>query len=619
MNKVATDKNSPSYDSDDQKLATRKYWILLASITILFTFLFSYLSYLRFTDFYTSTWDLGINRQILWTTTHGYLLFDTTVFDFYGFRSILQLDSYYLAFPISLIYWVFPGALTLFEIQALAVSATSVPLYLITRRLGLSTYISLIFIIAFLVNFSVISALLFDFHWEAFIPLEFFITFYLLMIRKNKYALISIIIGSLTIQVFPFLAGAAVGYFIVDDFFNKRNKLKIAKFVKAERWMISLFIISLFLYVLTQEVLQVSLIPALLGAAPTAHLSSFHIDQLNYPSLRLSLIYWLLLYASFGFIPFYYPKHLIMNLPWMGYSIFIASGYSSYFGYQYSFIAIPPIVLGMFLSISKINAEANEERKRAILLIPLVITVGLSLFLLDPNYQLAFLSLNQSGKSVVLIVLLVLGLFSIYHWEITKKMSFKTNFNASRARKITKSLIIGIFVAILIMNVALSPLMPSPTNNSPNLSPGGAGPYNGYNFLFATNPAFPDALAIAGTIPSNSTVLASDRLFPFIANSATAFSLLGGSPTNMPFLPFNATNLPDYVFVDYVQMGAIPAFLVSAMKNTSIYGLKYQIVSSYFPGNIYLFELNYTGGTVTLYASQPKNAVNVYSALSSLS
>ena len=109
-------------------------------------------------------------------------------------------------------------------------------------------------------------------------------------------------------------------------------------------------------------------------------------------------------------------------------------------------------------------------------------------------------------------------------------------------------------------------------------------------------------------IPSNSWVLSSDNLFPYVADNPNAYAMLW-FPANYsritPYLPFNSSNLPSYVLVDAAQIGFMPSFLNSTIENESIYGLKADIIyNGGYPGSIYLFEKGYSGSAINFYLSQ---------------
>jgi uncharacterized membrane protein len=119
-------------------LLERRLALILIAIAIIYAALMSYFSFLRYTDFYTSNWDLGIAMQSLWTNTHGYLLYESGDYESFGVLSFLQVHSTYIAIPISYIYGIYPSPLLLFIIQSIFVTLSVVPIYYISKKVGMS-------------------------------------------------------------------------------------------------------------------------------------------------------------------------------------------------------------------------------------------------------------------------------------------------------------------------------------------------------------------------------------------------------------------------------------------------------------------------------------------------
>ncbi|MCL5437653.1 MAG: hypothetical protein M1148_00440, partial [Candidatus Thermoplasmatota archaeon] len=59
---------------------------------------------------------------------------------------------------------------------------------------------------------------------------------------------------------------------------------------------------------------------------------------------------------------------------------------------------------------------------------------------------------------------------------------------------------------------------------------------------------------------------------------------------------------PVYLFIDSSEIASVPAYLVAYLHNSSIYGLLGAVYSNIsFPGDIFLYELNYSGSPVIYY------------------
>jgi uncharacterized membrane protein len=571
--------------------------LIIFLIIIIYIFIMTYFTFLRYMNFYTTNWDLGINEQLLWTTTHGYLMYETgDGMSISNNFSFLQIHSAYIAFIIAYIYYIFPSAITIFVIQNTAIALSIIPLYKISERLVKKQILIYMILIIYLFNFAIISAIFYDFHWESFMPLELLIFFYLIYIKKYKLSLIPFLFGSGTLEVFPWLAIGVILYFIFVIYGKKLIKFWRNFKDKEFNILVIYIILSIFVYVLIR-ILQVIIIPHYLlessvtysaGEVAKGSIYGYLIINLNnYNTLMPVLFYYLLLYASFGFIPLLYPKHIIMNLPWLYFTIFVSQGYARFFGNQYALIPIAPIAIGLIFGIKKIEDEF-EDQNNYLKLFFSFLGVSLTLLILSMLYSRQMLR-NAYYPDVLLVIFLIIIIVVLIMVSFKRKdhLTFKIN----GLKRIVKKSFVFILIIIIIFNLFMSPL---------NMNNFKATPMPGYAFSYSKNPAFNYISNITQLIPENSYVLASDNLFPFVANNPHAYSLLWFSYnySKIKFFPFNATNPPPYVFLSSSQIYATPSFLVPELFNRSIYGIRSFIYCNGYPGSIYLFEKGYKGSPV---------------------
>ena len=306
-------------------------WVLVL-LCLSFTTLFSYLSLLRYQNFFTTNWDMGIAMQMLWTNTHGYLLRETADLMGYGTPTFLEIHSTYIALPLSLIDYLYPKALTIFVIQALAISLSVIPLNEISKKHVDDARVRLLIAVVYLLSFPMVSGLLYDFHWEAFIPLEFFIFFLYLSEKKFIYSAFMLVIGSLTLEVFPVLAVGVIIYFAMSEY--DLNPLHVLQLLKKRdfRSYFYLLVLTVIIYFLVR-VGQSIIVPLFVSNSPNVSTLGSTIASpvssisVSFYSLGTSAIYWLLIFFSFLFIPLLKPKTLVMSLPWMFNSIILSSSF----------------------------------------------------------------------------------------------------------------------------------------------------------------------------------------------------------------------------------------------------------------------------------------------------
>lgn len=152
-----------------------RFWLIIA--LVVYCLGFTALGYWRHLNLQTSLFDFGLEQQVIWNTSEGRL-----------FASSVEVDNYlgdhfspFLAVPAA-IYHFFPSALTIFFLQALALTLTIAPLALLARRLlvthpalgiqstspGLRSIIAILLSSAFALHWGITSILNFDYHPIAF-------------------------------------------------------------------------------------------------------------------------------------------------------------------------------------------------------------------------------------------------------------------------------------------------------------------------------------------------------------------------------------------------------------------------------------------------------------------
>ena len=580
----------------------------------------TYFSYLRYQNFFTTNWDLGINMQLLWTTTHGYLMFETGDFEFYGVLSFLQIHSTYIAFPIAYIYNMMPTPQFLFVLESLVLSCSIIPLFLIGRYIGVGRKILVPALVVYLLNFGIVSGLMYDFHWETFLPLEFFSMFYLLLNRKYALSVIPFIIGCATLEVFPFLAAGAILYFIVE-------RIPIARFGNwakgqvREAIELSVYLFSTAIAYVLIRILQLSVVPKLIGqeshlAGVGSSVTSLFVININLVILSHSLLYWLLIYSAFGYISVLYPKHVILAIPWLFNTFLLFPSFASYFGNQYAIIASIPIAVGFIYGIKELHEMDIHHHQFVAVIVLFVTIVSLTVFSLLGTDSRLLLSFRNSSSTIMLDILLALPIFSLLILVFRGKYISKriNQYGKHEPRNQYRSLnferqfkcICLLFVLLLVFNFMMSPL------NTKNFD---ATPMPGYQFKYSINPEFKFIYHIVSKIGTHSSVVASDNLFPFVANNPNAYAItwFPFNTTQARFFPFNISHFPDFVLADSSQFFLMPSFLSAAVFNSSKYGLVEYINFNQYPGSIYLFEFHTHQNTKYYNVSTQPNQLYFYS------
>lgn len=563
-------------------------YVILASIILGYTVIFTLLYYIRYLDFFTSNWDLGIELQMLYSTGHGMILYEAGDFQTYGVLSQLEIHSTYIAVPIAYFFQLIHNVLFLYILQALVISIAIIPLRLIGISAGLSRR-SLYFLIAvYLLNFPLIASSFYDFHWMSLFPLYVFSLFLAVQKRKTAYAILITLLGTITLEVFPFLVLGVLLYFFLQKsglsfrriLFNALDRDSALFYVVGVAGIIAYVVVRL---------LQTHVIPGYLdNNSGIANVEQYFIQPL-YPTAFSavgtgdSLFYWLLLYSSFAFIPFLYPKHLILNIPWLYETIVLMPRYAG-IGDQYNFIALPALVIGLAFGLKRIE---DRNFSRRVLLLPfMLIIIAFTMFGIN-----GFTIRDTDMTRVIFMIIFAAVVFflSLLFYRFGKRE------RAGIARKEQKGKSIRVAFAVLLafilaFNIAAGPLNTLNNNNRVD---------SGYAFSYSINPEYAPLISMVALIPANSTVTASDNLFPYIAGNNNALSFYWENISKLEFKPFitykNGTD-SRYILVDQSQYFLIPAAVLSQLQNSSLYGLYAVLTTNIsYPGTVYLYERSYRG------------------------
>lgn len=582
-----------------------KYRIRLFFVIIAFIAIFTFFSYLRYADFYTSNWDFGIFQQMFWSTSHGKLLYESGDYIGYGVNSFLEIHSGYIAFFFSFLYSFYPTPITIFIIQTTAVSLMIIPLYKIALYYGASQSTAFIFSIPVLLNFAIISAMFYDFHLESIIPLEFLSLFYFAIRKKYLWLSLVFILGCMTLEVFPFLS-AGLGLYLLFQYFSVRNRTGKTH-VSQITFPILLILVSGVSYVVIR-IVQYNILPPILGntvsmAVPGNSLSGnlfslFYVTSTPV-SVLASLVYWVLLLASLAFIPLTRPMSLILAIPWIAASVFLHPFFSYQFGNQYAFIAISPLLVGYAQVVGVFNDQRgiNSNRKMRTIngyFIPLALISpipGISYLLIGFNYV-------TIAAPVLILVSICIGTIAFLYY---RKNTLEHYITSIKKLKISKRLTNGkspfliLVILLLVFNISFGPLNIVNFNVNPN---------PGYQFEYKISPAGPHVVSMVKTVPYNSTFVISDNLFPYAANRLNSYAFLWYPQTGSvysQYFPFNSSHLPDFVMVSSVQSLDLPHFMQNELHNTTNYGIVALLQGNGTVGNVYLYELGFKGTTVYTY------------------
>jgi uncharacterized membrane protein len=564
---MTTDPKGPG--TRDSRL--RHPLLLLAVCTGGYFLLALLLSNLRFQELYTGNWDLGIFQQAFWSTAHGHPLYEAGDYEMYGFGSLFQVHPAPLLLLLADVYTAVPEAGTLFLVQAAVVSLAAIPLFLLARDVTGSPRKALLAAGLYLVWPPLLAANLYDFHLEAFLPVELFLLF--LLWRRGNY-LTGFLVAALTfvtIEVGPVLVATVALYFFLPSFRESYRRLaqalapRLSPGVRRSRWRAlgrdllrhvrqrpvlcagTLFLASCAAYgillFLEQDpgLLLAPVVPLSTNPSRPILNAGLYISLHHLPiDVPQKLAYWFVLYALVGFLPFRSPRTQLLVLPWFGYTLVSYSEFTV-LGNQYAFLPVAPLFIGVAYALRDLEFIGLTEAWRR--------WRGTERAAGRPSTPSPFPPPGGGPRTVA----------GSWRWS------------PGRA-----TLLLGV---VLVACLVLSPADPLVQRSALG---------NGYQVSYVPSPGSPQVQRLAGLIPPGAVVLASNNLFPLVANDVNAYALLWTTEVP-PYLPFNQTHLPTWVFLCSSQSSSVPSWLVPLLTD----GHTYQLIGQ-VPGT--------SQGTVSLYS-----------------
>lgn len=532
----------------------------------LFAVVTASLGELRAIELWSTTWDLGIYQQALWSTAHGHAFYEAADLETGGYGSFLQVHSALVLYALVPIYAAFPVPLTLFAVQSAVVGLAALPLYALVRSRGGSSRAALVVACLYLLWAPTLGGTLYDVHIEALLPLVYLTAAYGWSTRRYVVAAIASGVGFLTMEFVPVLLFFLGAFLILEELLRPgaepdaapRGGARLRAILRraASRPIWPLWALLAGSLVAYAALIALRLwwlhdwfaFPPYPAVVAPGYVTGASSSGLGVSTAFLSvglfakLSMWLLAFALLGFLPLLYPRSLLLVLPWLAFTLFTPVTNFVTFGFQYWFFAAGPLFVGAAYAVPR--AAAMFPRR----------TLGPA----RARSSLRRFRLPRAPSTVALAVLLLCG-----------------------------------------ANLALSPLNPLYT-----FPTAGSGYQITYDRIVPSSGAF----QLAALVPANAEVVASDDLFPLVANDLNAYSLLWMQDPNLT-LPFDLGDLPQYVFISEFRLPAVPPFLTATLYDRSDYGVR-GVAWTSPTGPALLFELGFAGPT-SVYGTAPSGALSV--------
>jgi uncharacterized membrane protein len=554
-------------------------WLWVA-VGLYFVVSFS-LSWLRAAELETTTWDQGLYQQALWSTAHGRTFYEAADLETGGYRSLLQVHTVLLLYLLVPLYNALPYQTTLFAVQSLVVAAASVPLYFLARDLTRSDRLALVAAVLFLAWTPTLSSTLYDFHAEAFLPIELFAV--VLFWERERYLVGALVAGVAfaTFELAPVLLAFVALFFLLPfrgptrdgtaspDGEDGARGSRFRTALSTPRVRASLFLLaasvaaySLLVYYRV-DWLQASLGTSTVLLPSHGYVIGFTPGGLDLSVANLSVgfeakvTYWVVILALLGFVPLLAPRALLVTVPWFVFTLLSPTTTYVELGFQYGFVAGATLLVAFAYGLPRARALAEAWTAHP----PHAEPTEAS-----PSGSRGWLRrLDRNRGAMVAALVLLVGL-----------------------------------------NVALSPV-------NPVLQ--GQGPGSGYLLSYSVGAGYPSVEKLAGLIPGGASVVASDNLFPLVANDVNAYTL-PAVPGSLLVLPFTEDRLPQFVFLASDRTAAVPAWLAGELYSPGAYGVR-AVAWTSPAGPVLLYEDGYTGPSSVYGSAPPVSFTDVGGSLTS--
>ncbi|MDE1820485.1 MAG: DUF2079 domain-containing protein [Euryarchaeota archaeon] len=552
---------------------------LLVLFVLVYIVVLLSLSTARYVELATGDWDIGTFQQALWSTSHGHPLYEADDYQQSGASSLFEIHPSFVVVALVPVYTLAASPITLFALQALIVGLAAFPLYWIALDVTGSEKKSLLSAGVYLVSPLLISANLADFHLESFLPLELFTIFLLWKRGRYWWGAAVAFLSFATIEVTPFLVGALALYFLypalgelykslvqgvragrrppegwIRDTVSIVRRWLVPRTTRATMILLLASVAAFGLLRLMQDdpsvVLLTPLMPAANPPVPFVggdlHLQPSHIVI----GVSQRVGYWVLAYALVAFLPFRALRTQILVLPWLAYTFLSSLEYTK-LGLQYGFLPVVPLLVGFVYGVSDLDISLPE-------------------FALRMHPSTIRTRPRMRGHTTSDIPA------SHARWDLWARHP---------------GLLSWALVAMVILEVGLSPLDPLMQNHQQG---------SGYQVSYLPPSQFAEVEMLASHIPSGAVVVASDDLFPLVANDVNAYSFFPTGTDALHHFPFNVSHLPTYVLISSNEVNGVPAWLLVLLGNASAYDLIGE-VTGVPKGTIELYQVASTQPLSSLY------------------
>ena len=321
----------------------------LALIILCYTVLMSIVTTLKHYLLFSSAWDLGIFNQVFWSTLHG-RFFYYSVEPWFG-QSFFGVHFSPILILVIPLYAVYPHPESLLVLQSFIIALGALPLYLLAKD-ELNERLALLFSLLYLAHPLVLGANLFDFHFEAFIPVTLLSTIYFLKKRNMRLYTLSLFLSLMSHEYVAFFTILIILYEVLIKIKAKDDLRKIAPYAiltisASIMWIILASAVHSYLRPPETQSMNV-LAPVLNEIGHPLKLLSYFGHDLHIKFSYLTVLMAPLLFTSF------FSSYISLTLPWLLFAFTLNYGPYYEIGHQYSLVIIPFVYLSSIHGIKRL-------------------------------------------------------------------------------------------------------------------------------------------------------------------------------------------------------------------------------------------------------------------------
>lgn len=308
-------------------------------------------------SFHTGAIDLGIFEQTLWGLAHGKIVFSTVVGDY-----LFANHSFFILFPIVLLYWIWSSPVMLMLLQTVILALGALPVYWLAKSKLEHEHLAASFALAYLLYPALQYMNLADFHPEVLAtPLALFAIYFF---EKNKWiSFISLTVVALAAKENIALAIAPFGLYIAA--LRKRIRLGLLIFLG------SVALLAFNLYVFMPHFAGGSF--AIRGYGSESSLPELIMGILKDPLTtlgqilqlqKIAYIALLLLPLGLGITALAAPEILLIASPALLSNLLSSAPQRSSIFFQYNDIIVPFIFYAAIIGMKRIMAYKHLKNFR---------------------------------------------------------------------------------------------------------------------------------------------------------------------------------------------------------------------------------------------------------------